>query len=380
MTQRDVHLFIPGPAGADPEVLEALSAPIRPHYGPEFVAAYNLARERTKRLFRTDGDLFLFVGPGTAALDAAMASALPDGSRVLVVVNGLFSQRLGQMAKAHRAEIDVIEYAPGEPIDPDQVIGRLRAGPGYDAITLVQHETSTGVLNPIGPVTRAAREAGVLSFVDAISSAGGVELEVDAWGIDFCVAVPNKILAAEPGLASVSVSRQAWAAIDANPDTRGWYFDLRTWRRYDLEWADWHPYPTTIPTGVLDALNVALGKILEEGVQGRIERTRRSADKVRAALREMGFSMFVPDEYASPLTTAVHARADLPVAELISGLEQRHGIYISAGLGALRHKIFRIGHMGSAIEEGETDLLLAAIDEALRLGGGTLKEESAGVE
>ncbi len=375
-----MHLFIPGPAGADPKVLEALGGPIRPHYGAEFVAAYNLCRDRLRRLLRTDNDLYLIVGPGTAALDAAMASILPDGARVLVAANGLFGHRLASMARAHRSQVEVLEFAPGEPIDAERVIERMRREPRPAAVVWVHHETSTGVLNPVEPIARAGRELGVLSIIDAISSLGGTELDVGGWGVDICVSVPNKVLAAAPGLAPISVSPQAWAAIDANPDTRGWYLDLRTWRQYDANWADWHPYPTTVPGGVLDALNTTLEQILEEGLERRIERTWQAADRVRAALRGMGFSMFVPDEYASPITTAVHAHPELPVPELVDTLRSRYGIYISGGLGDMATGIFRIGHMGTAIESAENDLLLAAFEEIMQERGLVLQEQSAGIE
>lgn len=375
-----MHLFIPGPAGADPRVLEALSGPIRPHYGPEFVAAYNLCRERVKRAMRTDNDVYLIVGPGTAALDAAMASALPDGARVLVATNGLFSLRLAAMAEAHRAQVEVLEFAPGEPVDAERVIERMRREPRPAAVAWVHHETSTGVLNPVEPITRACRELGVLSIIDAISSLGGVELEVDAWGVDFCVSVPNKVLAAEPGLALISVSAEGWAAIDSNPDTRAWYYDLRTWRRFDVDWAGWHPYPTTVPSGVLDALSTSLELLLDEGLERRIANTRQAAERVRATLRDMGFSMFVPDEHASPITTAVHAHPGFAVPELVTALRERYGIYISGGLGDLATRIFRIGHMGSAIDPAENDLLLGALGELMHERGLVLQEESAGVE
>lgn len=376
----DVHLFIPGPAGADPEVLEEAARPIRPHYGPDFVASYNECRDRFKRVFCTGNDLFLIVGPGTAALDAAMASSLPDRARVLVPHNGWFGARMAEMCAAHRAQVEEMAFPLGEAIDADRVVERLRREPRVTAVAWVHHETSTGVLNPVEPISCAARELGILSIIDAVSSLGGTPLKVDDWCVDLCVSVSNKGIASHPGLAGITVSDAAWAAIDANPDQRSWYLDLRTWRRYDREWAAWHPYPTTVGSGQVAALSVALGKILEEGLDARIARTERAASRVRTALRERGFEMFAADEIASPLTTAVKVHRVIPAADLISALQERHGIYISGGLADLAGRIFRVGHMGLAIEDAEVDLLLAAIDEVLRLRGFALEEESAGVE
>lgn len=361
LPKSEIHLFIPGPAGADAEVLDALARPITPHYGADFVREYNECRERMKRVFRTTHDLYLMVGPGTAALDGAMASALPDGSRVLVPANGWFGARMGRMFKAHRAEVEIMEFPLDGAIDADRVVERIREEPRLTAVGWVHHETSTGVLNPVREIATAAREHGVLSIIDAVSSVGGTELAVDDWCVDLCVSVSNKSLASQPGIAAISVSPLAWEAIDANPDTRSWYLDLRTWRAYDTTWAAWHPYPTTVPPGLVYALNVALGKLLDEGLERRLERTRAVCDRVRSELRALGFEMFVPDEVASPVTTSVVARDDLPADDLVANLQRRHGIYISGGLDDLHGKIFRIGHMGSAIREEEVDLLLAAI-------------------
>jgi aspartate aminotransferase-like enzyme len=377
----DLHLFIPGPATADPEVLEALAAPIRPHYGPEFVADYNRCRQHMKQMFRTSNDLFLIVGPGTAALDAAMASALPDGARVLVPTNGWFGTRTAEMCRAHRAEVEVMEFPLGQPIDADAVIERLGREPGFTAVAWVHHETSTGVLNPVEPIAKACRAAGVLSIIDAVSSLAGTELAVDDWCVDLCVSVSNKGLASQPGLAGITVSPEAWTVIDANPDTRCWYLDLRTWRRYDTEWADWHPYPTTVPSGLVAALDVSLTKILEqEGLETRIARTAAAARRTREGLRELGYEMFVDDEFASPITTSVRVHPELSAEELVVELKKRYGIYISGGLTDLKGKIFRIGHMGRSIEPEEVDLLLSAIRDVMGDRAPRRQEESASVE
>lgn len=377
MPQRDPHLFIPGPATAEPEVLAALAQPIRPHYGPEFVELYNGCRERMKRVFRTSNDLFLIVGPGTAAFDAGFASCLHDGARVLVPANGWFGQRTAEMLRAHRADVEYMAFPLGQPIDTDQVVERIRSG-GFDAVAWVHHETSTGVLNPVEPISKAARQAGALSMIDAVSSLAGTELAVDDWQVDICVSVGNKGLASQPGLAAITVSKQAWEVIDANPDHRTWYLDLRTWRRYDREWADWHPYPTTIPSGLVAALDTSLRMILEDGLERRIVRTREAAARVRDGLKALGFEMYVDDEHASPITTSVRAHPDLPVEELIARLRDEHNIYISGGLADLAGQIFRIGHMGRSIEPEETDLLLNAI--ASLLASRQQDRENAGVE
>ncbi len=374
LSDSDIHLFIPGPAASTEEVAEAASRPMVPHYGPGFVAAYNRCIDLFKLVFQTDNDLFLIVGPGTASLDAALASALPDGARVLAPASGWFGTRLAEMCRAHRAEVDLVEFDLGTAVDPDVVRQRLEASSeGYDAVAWVHHETSTGVLNPIEPIAAAAREHGAVTIVDAVASLGGVDLPVDAWGVDLCVSVANKCLGAPPGISAITVSSRAWEAIDANPSSRSWYLDLRTWRRYRDEWADWHPYPTTVASNVVEAISTSLDQVLEEGLDVRIRRTAEAAAAVRSGLRGMGFEMFVADEVASPATTSVLAHSEIPVADLVGYLRDR-GVFISGGLSDLAGKIFRIGHMGRSIERAEVDLLLGEIENALRHAGVALPE------
>jgi len=370
----DLHLFIPGPAGSTPEVVEATGRPIVPHYGPKFVADYNRCIDLFKVVFQTGNDVFLIIGPGTASLDAALSSALPDGARVLAPTSGWFGDRLAEMCRAHRAEVDLVEFPRGRAIDPDEVRRRLEsADQPYDAVAWVHHETSTGVLNPVEPVAAAAREHGALTIIDAVASVGGVDLPVDAWGVDLCVTVANKCLASPPGISAISVSPRAWEVIDANPSSRSWYLDLRTWRQYREDWTAWHPYPTTVASNVIAAINTSIEQLLEEGLDVRIRRTAEAAAAVRSGLRGMGFEMFVDDDVASPVTTSVHAHPDLPPADLVSYLVER-SIFISGGLADLVGKIFRIGHMGTAIDRGEVELLLGEIENALRHAGVTVPE------
>ena len=364
------HLFIPGPAGSTPEVVEATGHPITPHYGPAFVASYNRCIDLFKVVFQTTNDLYLIVGPGTAAIDAALASSLRDGARVLVPSSGWFGHRFAEMCRSHRAEVDLLEFPYGQAVDSDQVRRKLEAAETpYDAVVWVHHETSSGVVNPVEPVAAAAREHGALSIVDAVSSLGGIDLPVDAWGVDLCVSVANKCLGGPPGIAAISVSPRAWEAIDANPDTRSWYLDLRTWRQYREDWPAWHPYPTTVPSNLIDAYTTSLEQILEDGLDARIRRTAEAAEMTRSGLRAMGFEMFVDDDLASPVTTSVKAHPELPPGDLIPYLVEHHSIYISGGLADLAGKIFRVGHMGTAIERSEVELLLGAIEGALREAG-----------
>lgn len=366
--EQDIHLFIPGPAGVTPEVMEAFCRPIEPHYGSSFVAVYDRCVARMQRIFRTDNDLFLMVGPGTAALDAGLGSALPERARVLVPTNGWFADRLARICEANGATVDALESRPGDRLDLEAILVTLSAH-DYDAVAWVHHETSTGVLNPVEPIAAAARERGTLSVLDAIASLGGTELPVDGWGVDLCVGVSNKCLAAPPGLAAISVSSAAWEAVECSGARRGWYQDLRNWRWYRDNWTDWHPYPTTVSTAAVHALDVALEQLLAEGLERRLARTVAAARATRVGLRNLGFEMFCDDAIASPVTTSVRAHQAISIRELIAYLREGFNIFVSGGIGDLHGQIFRIGHMGASIDRDEVEYLLRAIEQAVRATG-----------
>jgi alanine-glyoxylate transaminase/serine-glyoxylate transaminase/serine-pyruvate transaminase len=215
------------------------------------------------------------------------------------------------------------------------------------------------------------QEAGLPIIVDAISSLGGVPVPVDEWGIDVCVTVANKCLECPPGLAFISVGPRAWEFVDRRDEpAHGWYLDLRTWRHYAAEWADWHPYPVTLPTNNILGLLRSLQRILEEeGLEGHYARIRAAAQTVRQGLRGLGFEMLVDEAFAAPVATAVCAHPDFTVSELTEYLADQHEILVSVGLGPLAGRIFRVGHMGKASTEPYLEAFLSAVEAFMQQRG-----------
>lgn len=359
-------LLIPGPVDAEDAVLAQMAKPILPHYGTEWVELYHQTINYLKQVFQTENDLFLLVGPGTAALDMAFGSLLAPGEKALILSNGFFGDRLVSIARACGIETTVLSSPLGQIIDPQRLRAYLRSDSDIRALALVHHETSTGVLNPLAEIAAVARERGVPIILDAVSSLGGVPLPVDEWGIDLCITVANKCLAAPPGLAPISVSPRAWEIIDRNTATHGWYLNLKTWRKYADMWAGFHPYPTTLPTNNILALRASLRCILDSELETWYARHRKAADRVRRGLEELGFEMFAPDEHASPLTTAVKAHPEFEVGDLIQFLKEKHGLLVSGGIAELAGKIFRVGHMGKAASREYTDALLGGVADFIQ--------------
>ncbi len=359
---RRLRLMIPGPVDVEPEVLAAMGQPVPPHYGPEWMEIHQEVTQLLREVFKTRGEVLLMPGPGSAGLDAALGSLLPPGGRVLIPTNGFFGERMATIAEANGLEVERAAFEWGEPLDLELVEDRLR-DEEMDALAVVHHETSTGVLNPLPEIAALAREYGVWFLVDAVASLGGVELPVDDWGIDLCISVANKCLAAPPGIALLSASERAWAQIEANSHRRGWYLDLRTWQQYARDWAGWHPYPTTLPTSNILALRVSLRHILQEGLTAYQARHRVAAQRVRESLRQLGFPLFVEGSLAAPIITAVGSYPGRTAEEFATFLKSEHSILIGGGMGPLRGRMCRVGHMGRANSEEYITAFLSAAED-----------------
>jgi len=357
-------LMIPGPVSVDDEVLEALARPVRAHYGDEWTALYKHAVQGMREVFKTDGEVHLLFGSGMAGVEMCIASVLGPGDEALVASNGLFGDRMAEVATANGLTVHMVRPALAECVTAAMVREALATNPGVRAVCVVHHETSVGILNEVEGICKAAREHGALTIVDGISAVGGVPFEMDAWGVDLCVTVANKCIGGPIGVAPVAAGRRALDALaDGRPKAAGWYLNLATWKRFAEEWSGWHPHPTTVPTNVIEAFDLALTRLLEEGVGHRWRRLARARDRVREGLEEMGFPMLSPIASASPVTTAAYGIPGMDIADYMRWLLREHRIRIGGGLGQLSGKIFRVGHMGRAAEPEAIDRYLRATSE-----------------
>lgn len=367
---RHIKLFTPGPGDVDDDVLEAMARPVVRHYGPEWMVIYDEALALLKRVFQTQNDLYFVPGAASALMDMAIGSLASAGQKIIVGHNGFFGERLQAIGEGCGLEVVPFAAPLGKPLDPDALRALLRRHPDARAVAVVHHETGTTVLNPLRRLAEVTREAGRVIVVDAVSSMGGVELPVDAWNIDVCVTTPNKCLEAVPGIGFISVGPRAWELVDSHPDRgHGWYLSLKIWRKYVWEWGTWHPSPVTLPTNIILAALVSLRRILNAGLEAQYAKYAGASRSVRAGLRNMGFEMFVPDEFAAPMVTGVKARPEFPVAEMLEWLVDQRGIAVGGGFGELSGKIFRVGHLGKAATRVYRTEFLSAVEEFLRFKG-----------
>jgi aspartate aminotransferase-like enzyme len=352
------YLMTPGPTPAPPEVLAAIAQPVIHHRGPDYRKLYSEALARLREVFRTEQEVLLFGGSGSGAMESGAANLLSPGDRVLVVSAGYFGERWVAIAKAYGAEVDHLRYAWGEIPSADDVAARLREREA--AILFFTHsETSTGVVIDPQPFAAAARDAGALSAVDAVSSLGAVPFETDAWGIDVVASGAQKALMTPPGLSMVSASEAAWARA-AEATSPRYYWD---WERTRKGQATLDA-PVTPPVSLVAGLNVALGMLLEEGLEGAFDRHRRLGRACREGVKAMGLELSSPDDDSSAVVTAVRAPEGIDSGELVLLLRDRHGVTLAPGQGELKGKIFRIGHIGY-YDVFDITTALAAVELAL---------------
>jgi len=332
------YLFTPGPTPVPPEVLAAVGAPVIHHRSPDFLPVYERVLTRLGEVCRTESDVLLFGASGTGAFESAVANLVSPGEPHLVVSAGNFGERWVSMLTAYSADVDVLRYAWGETPDADDLRERLREREAK-AVWLVHSETSTGVVADVSSLAAAAKESGALVVVDAVSSLGAVPCETDVWGLDVVVSGSQKALMCPPGLGLAAVSEAAFAAAGSAPR---FYFDWERTRKAQRTL----DAPFTPPVSLVSGLDVALGLLLEEGLEASFERHVRLGRAARAGVKALGLELFSPDEDRSAVVTAVRAPAGVDAGDVVRSLRDRFGITIANGQGDLKGKIFRLGHIG----------------------------------
>ena len=335
---RKRYLFTPGPTPVPPEVLAAIGAPVVHHRSPDFLPVYERVLDRLHEVCRTENDVLLFGASGTGAFESAVANLVSPGEPHLVVSAGSFGERWVAMTAAFGADVEVLRYAWGETPDADDLRGRLREREAK-AVWIVQSETSTGVVADVRSLAAAAKEAGSLVVVDAVSSLGAVPCETDEWGLDVVVSGSQKALMTPPGLGLATVSEAAFDRVGSSPR---FYFDWERTRKAQRTL----DAPFTLPVSLVGGLDVALGLLLEEGLDASFDRHVRLGRATRAGVKALGLELFSPDEDRSAVVTAVRAPSGVDGTDVVKALRDRFGITIANGQGELKGKIFRLGHIG----------------------------------
>jgi alanine-glyoxylate transaminase/serine-glyoxylate transaminase/serine-pyruvate transaminase len=355
----DRILMGPGPGNPYPEVIEAFSRPLLGHLDPAFLALLDETCERLRRVFRTTNPLTLPIsGTGSAGMEAALANLVGPGDPVVIGVNGVFGERMCEVARRCGADVVRVDAEWGQPVDPDRL---LAAHPAPKVIAVVHAETSTGVRNEVAAL--GAGKGDALLLVDCVTSLGGIPVEVDDWGVDVAYSGTQKCLGVPPGLAPLTVSERArHRFVEQCPS---WYLDLRLIADYAMADSG-RRYHHTAPTAMVVALHAGLGVLLEEGLAASFERHAACGAAIHDGLVKRGFQLFAAEGHRLPeLTTAWVPSHVSDEAAVRRRLLDVYGIEIGGGLGAFAGKVWRIGCMGHTARLRNVTTLLGALDEVL---------------
>jgi aspartate aminotransferase-like enzyme len=361
------YLMTPGPTPVPPQVLAAMALPIVHHRSPDFKPTYEQCLERLKEVYRTRGDVLLYTASGTAGLESVVSNLTSPGDRVVVVSAGYFGERWAQIAEAYGCDLDHIRYEWGEAPSADDLAARLGELGGASAVLVTQSETSTGVVADVRALAAAAKEAGALVGVDAISSLGAIPCETDEWGLDSVVSGSQKALMSPPGLMTVSVSDAAWKARERAAAPR-FYLDWERTREAQEEL----DAAFTPAVSIVVGLNVALGLILERGLEAAFEEHVRLGRACREGVKAMGLELFSPDDDSSAVVTTVRVPEPVDGTQLLLDLRDRFGITLAPGQGPLKGKVFRVGHLGY-YDVFDITTALAGIELALAEAGADIE-------
>lgn len=348
----------PGPGNPYPEVIEALARPVLGHLDPDFIALLDETNERLRQVWRTDNRLtFPVSGTGSAGMEASFVNVVRPGDPVVIGVNGVFGERMCDVASRCGAEVVRVEAPWGQPIDPQRL---LDAHPDPAIIAVVHAETSTGVRNDVAPL--ASRPEGTLLLVDCVTSLGGIPVEIDDWTVDIAYSGTQKCLGVPPGLSPLTFSERAVDRIVERPSS--WYLDLNMIARY-VTGEGARAYHHTAPISMIYALHAGLGVLLDEGLEASWARHAECGRALHEGLEAMGLRLFAADGHRLPELTTVWLPDGLDDAAARRRLLDDFGIEVGGGLGEFAGEVWRIGLMGHTARRRNVTLLLGALAEVL---------------
>jgi alanine-glyoxylate transaminase/serine-glyoxylate transaminase/serine-pyruvate transaminase len=359
-------LMGPGPSDVSARVLSALARPTIGHLDPLFVELMDQIKALLQYAFQTSNELTLPVSaPGSAGMEACFVNLVSPGDTVIVCQNGVFGGRMKENVERCGASAIMVEDTWGEPVSIDKVTSALARHPEASIVAFVHAETSTGVRSDAAALCALATAHGALSIVDTVTSLGGIELLVDAWGADAVYSGSQKCLSCIPGISPVTFSPRAVERIrNRKHKVQSWFLDMQLVMGY---WGgdSKRAYHHTAPVNDLYALHEALLMLQEEGLEAAHQRHSRNHEALVAGLEAMGLSMVVAPEYRLPQLNLVALPAGVDDAAVRGALLGEFDLEIGAGLGALAGKTWRIGLMGYASNERNVLYCLNALEAVL---------------
>lgn len=357
-------MLTPGPSSIDPRVYRALAAPLVGHLDPWFKTCMDETQILLRQVFQTENRLTMPISAsGSGGIEASVLNALEEGDEAIVAVNGVFSERMYEIASRATAKVTKVEAPYGLPVDAEDV---LKAGKGkkIKMIGLAHGETSSGVVTKLDAFRKVADELGALLVVDTVASLAAVPLHVDRERIDVCFSGSQKAISAPPGMSPITVSAAAEEVFrKRKTKVQSWYFDLTTAMNY---WGKERLYHHTPPISLIYALREAMRIVVEEGLETRWERHRVNQLALIAGIEAMGMGLLVKNPADRlPTVTAVMIPSGIDDVKVRNQLLDEFNIEIAGGFGPVKGKIWRVGLMGHCSQKANVLLLLAALEKVL---------------
>ncbi len=356
-------LMGPGPSDIHPRVLQAIAKPTVGHLDPYYLELMNNMRVLMQGVFRTKNEMTLAVsGTGSAGMEAAVVNIIEPGDSMIVCVNGVFGGRMVDVATRAGANVTKVEKPWGEVFSPADLKDAIaKAKP--KVVGIVMAETSTGAWQPIEEISKLVHDAGALLLVDAVTSLGGVPVEVDKWNIDVIYSGTQKCLSCPPGLAPVSFGPKAMEIVlGRKSKVQSWYLDLTMLAKY---WGSERVYHHTAPINMTYALYEALQIVQEEGLEACFTRHMLNHKALKAGLAALGIGYTAAEGHQLPMLNAVRIPQGVDDVAVRGGLLKRFGIEIGGGLGDFKGQVWRIGLMGYGSRANNVYVLLSALEQLL---------------
>jgi len=361
------YLFGPGPTQVHPRVYEAMAQPVVGHLDPYFFQISSDNQRMLRDVFGTKNELtFVISGTGSGGMETAITNFVDSGTKVAVLANGYFCDRMTEMARRQGANVVRLEKPWGEFFTADEATDFIRREKPQ-VVMYVTAETSTGVFDRGEAICKAAHEAGAIVIADCVTSLGAIPVEIDRTGIDVTYSCTQKGLSCPPGLSPITVSPRAAELLKQrkNPP-RTWYFDINLIADYLLES---HRYHHTASATLFYALHEGLTLIEEEGAAQRYERHHQMHARFVKGIESMGLEMLVPEGHRIWNLNTVRVPSGVDDAKVRATLLSEHSIEIAGGFGPLAGKIFRIGIMGPLATPEHVDEFLDHFSSALKKAG-----------
>ena len=335
--------MLPGPTNVPERVMRAMFTHVINHRSPDFVELYTEVIEKTQQVFQTQSDVVALSASGTGAVEASVVNLVKKGDKIIIPVNGEFSNRLAQMIEWQGANVVKLETQPGTNATFDQVKEAFDNNKDVKAFYVVHNETSTGTqVKYLDKISELTSRNDCFYVVDSVSLLGGAELPVDKWNIDVCMTGAQKALAAPPGISPISISPRAKKYMIENPPPT-MYFNLARYFKY-YEESKHTPFTPALP--LLYAYREALRIIMEEGMDARIKRHKICSDALYSGLSAIGLTPFAKEEDRSISIIALNYLDGLEDNTFRNTLAQKFRVLVAGGFGNLKGKVFRVGCMG----------------------------------